>query len=268
LCEERGLVVVVHAGFGTEWGSFFPVIEKIYNDVVAAAGTTDYDALFEHADAVADESIDHYRNLLDHSVDARRPMWQMMLGGVFDRHPDLRLLPTEIRIDWVPPTLRHLDQAYEAQRADLPAKRRPSEYWQTNCLGGASFIHRSEVEMRYEIGVETICFGRDYPHPEGTWPLTSDFLRAAFGDVPEAEVRLMLGENAIRVLDLDRQRLAQIAMRIGPPIGAITGSEPELRPELIENFAQRNGFLKPAEGDRNIALLDELLHVDLAGITA
>jgi predicted TIM-barrel fold metal-dependent hydrolase len=268
VCEERGLVVVVHAGFGTEWGAVFPEIERIYNDVVAAAGTTDYDTLFEHAYAVADESLEYYRNLLDHSVEARRPMWQLMLGGVFDRHPNLKLMPTEIRVDWVPATLRHLDKAYEEHRSELPAKRKPSEYWQTNCCGGASFIHRSEVEMRHEIGVETILFGRDYPHPEGTWPYTREFLRVAFEGVPEPEVRLMLGENAITFLDLDRARLAQIAKRIGPCVTDIIGPTPEVRPELLENFAQRSGFLKPSEGEHKIPELDIVLREDLADITA
>ena len=267
VCEERGLVVVVHAGFNTEWGSFFPEIERIYNDVVNAAGTTDHDTLFEHADAVADESIEHYRFLLNASIESRRPMWQLMLGGVFDRHPNLKLLPTEIRVDWVPATLRHLDAVYEQHRSDLPAKRKPSEYWQTNCRGGASFIHRSEVEMRHEIGVETICFGRDYPHPEGTWPFTTDFLRAAFAGVPEHEVRQMLGENLVSFLDLDRARLEQIAARIGPSIGDITGSTSVVRPELLDHFAQRNGFLKPYEGDSKIAELDEILREDLAGLS-
>ena len=268
VCEERGLVVVVHAGFGTEWGEVFPQIERIYNDVVTAAGTTDYNALFEHAYAVADESIEYYRNLLDHSVPARRPMWQLMLGGVFDRHPNLKLMPTEIRVDWVPATLRLLDTVYEEHRSEIPAKRKPSEYWTSNCLGGASFIHRSEVEMRHDIGVETICFGRDYPHPEGTWPYTKEFLRAAFAGVPETEVRLMLGENAIRFLGLDRARLAQIAKRIGPNIADIIGPNTEVRAELIENFAQRSGFLKPSEGEGKIPEVERVLRDDLAGLAS
>ena len=128
---------------------------------------------------------------------------------------------------------------YDEHRADLPAKRKPSEYWPTNCLAGASFIHKAEVEMRHEIGVETISFGRDYPHPEGTWPQTREWLRDAFGDVPEDELRLMLGENAIRFLGLDRNRLGEIARRIGPTYEDLVRPGPAIRPELLENFAQR-----------------------------
>jgi hypothetical protein len=204
-----------------------------------------------------------FQNFLN-NVAPRRPMWQLMLGGVFDRHPNLKLVLTEIRLDWIPATLQHLDAVYERHRADLPAKRKPSEYWQTNCLAGASFIHKAEVEMRHDIGVETILFGRDFPHPEGTWPNTKDWLRHAFAGVPEDEVRLMLGENAVRFLRLDRERLAEIARRIGPTIDDITGSGPEIRPELITNFDERGGYLKPAEGGERLSAVDELVREDLA----
>ena len=74
---------------------------------------------------------------------SRRPLWQLMLGGVFDRHPDLRLMMTEVRADWVPDTLQRLDAVFEEHRGDVPARRKPSDYWQANCLAGLSFMHTS-----------------------------------------------------------------------------------------------------------------------------
>jgi predicted TIM-barrel fold metal-dependent hydrolase len=267
VCEERNLAVIVHAGFGTEQGAVFPELERIYNDVAKAANSTDIDELFAHAGAVSEESLEFFSNFLNRSVDARRPMWQMMLGGVFDRYPGLRYMPTEIRLDWIPATLAHLDKFYEEHRADLPAKRKPSEYWQSNCMAGASFIHKAEVEMRHEIGVETMLFGRDYPHPESTWPNTRDWWRDAFEGVPEDELRLILGENAIRFLKLDRDRLAEIARRIGPTVDEIHAGEPVTGP-LLESFALRGGYLKPAEGDSQIPMVDKVLQEDFAGLAA
>jgi hypothetical protein len=164
--------------------------------------------------------------------------------------------------------LRHLDEVYDEHRGELPAKKKPSEYWPTNCLAGASFIHKAEVGMRHEIGLHTVLFGRDFPHPEGTWPNTKDYLRDAFAGVPEDELRLMLGENAINFLGLDRERLAEIARRIGPTVDDITGEVPAVRPELIESFDQRGGYLKPIEGEAKLPMVDELLEEDLAGIGA
>ena len=263
-CTERGIALVVHAGYGTEQGVVFPQLQKILDDVAKAAGSTELDALLAHSDAVSQESIKFFSDFLV-NVNPRRPMWQLMLGGVFDRHPDLKLVLTEIRLDWIPATLRHLDAIYDEHAANLPAKKKPSEYWPTNCLAGASFIHKAEVGMRHEIGVETVLFGRDFPHPEGTWPNTRDFLRDAFAGVPEHDLRLMLGENAINFFGLDRDRLTEIAKRIGPTVEDITGEAPDVRPELIESFDQRGGYLKPPEGDAKISMVDELLQEDLVG---
>jgi predicted TIM-barrel fold metal-dependent hydrolase len=263
-CAERNLTVVVHAGYGTMLGEAFPYVERIYNDVVEAAGSEDPAALYEHTDAVSPESQQFFFDFLNKNLDSRQPMWQMMLSGVFDRHPDLKVLLTEIRLDWIPATLAHLDAAYDEHRDRLPAQRRPSEYWPTNFMAGASFIHKAEVEQRHQLGVDTILFGRDFPHYEGTWPHTAEYLRAAFGEVHEDEMRKMLGGNGIRFLGLDEARLAAIAKRIGPTVDDITGGD--VRDEVMASFAVRGGFLKPYEGDEKLAAVDALLAEDLASL--
>jgi predicted TIM-barrel fold metal-dependent hydrolase len=264
-CVDRGIALVVHAGFGWEQGTVFPQLEKIRDDVVKAAGSTERAAMFAHADAVSEESVAFFTEF-SNSLLPRRPMWQLMFGGVFDRHPDLKLMLTEIRADWIPATLRHLDAIYDEHRDDITATRAPSEYWQSNCLAGASFIHKAEVELRHEIGVSTINFGRDFPHPEGTWPHTKEWLRDAFAGVPEDEARALLGENLVRFLGLDRQRLAEIARRIGPTVTDVIGAGATVPAELIESFDIRGGYLKPAEGDARIDTVDELIREDLVGL--
>ena len=74
----------------------------------------------------------------------------------------------------------------------------------------------------------------------------------------------MLGENAIRFAGLDRDRLAEIARRIGPTVEEISVRDPQIPSELIENFETRGGYLKPAEGDEQIAVIEPLVEKDLA----
>jgi predicted TIM-barrel fold metal-dependent hydrolase len=262
-CAETNLTMVVHAGYGTMVGTAFPQIEKIYNDVVAAAGSNELEKMLQHTDAVSDESVQFFFNFLNKNLDSRQPMWQMMLGGVFDRHPDLKLELTEIRLDWIPATLAHLDAIWEKNRDVLPAQRRPSEYWHDNCLAGASFIHKVEVEQRHQLGVDTILFGRDFPHHEATWPQTKSYLADAFQGVPEDEARKMVGENGIRFFGLDRERLAAIAKRIGPTIDEIIGG-PSMTEDQIERFAASSGYTKPYEGDEKLTDVDQVLKDDLA----
>jgi len=173
----------------------------------------------------------------------------------------------EVRADWLPATLRHLDSVFEQHRDDLPTTRSPSEIWHDQCLMSLSFVHKVEVAMREELDIETIFFGRDYPHAEGTWPNTGDWLRDAFAGVPDDELRLMLGENAIRVLGLDRSHLAAIADRIGPTIADVTGRAVELDPRLVANWDARGGYLKPPE-QVDGGELDELLNDDVAHLGA
>ena len=47
----------------------------------------------------------------------------------------------------------------------------PSEYFQRNFWVGASFLRPSESELRYEVGVDRIMWGADYPHSEGSLPV-------------------------------------------------------------------------------------------------
>ncbi len=145
------------------------------------------------------------------------------------------------------------------RRDELPATRRPSEYWGSNGLTSLSFVHSSEVEMRHEIGLDTLAFGRDFPHAEGTWPNTMAWLVDAFGDLPETETRQILGENIVRFLGLDRTRLQGVADRVGPEVGEIVGKASELSPELLAHFDLRGGYLKKSEGAQKLSDVDVMV---------
>jgi len=152
-----------------------------------------------------------------------RPLWFLIWGGVFERHPGLKLAITESTAIWVPETLALMDQRYSethfsAKLGDYRShlSRKPSEYFRSNVFVGASCMARREVERRHEIGLENILWGSDYPHPEGTWPKTRHHLFETFRGVPEDELALMLGGNAARVYGFDLENLGPLVARIGP----------------------------------------------------
>jgi hypothetical protein len=92
----------------------------------------------------------------------------------------------------------------------------PSEYFDRNVKIGSSNTRRRELARRYEIGVGNIMWGNDFPHPEGTWPYTRDFLRDRFWDVPVDETAQILGLNQAEFYGFDVAALQPIADRIGP----------------------------------------------------
>lgn len=152
---------------------------------------------------------------------ARRPLYQLIMGGVFARFPDLKVAFTEVGIDWVPSQLERLDEAYES-----PFERgitdvltsSPTGYFRSNCYVGASFMSRAECEIRDQIGVDRIMWGADYPHIEGTWPHSLPALREAVNGCTEAEVRMIAGETAAEVYGFDTALLRPVSDRIGPTV--------------------------------------------------
>jgi predicted TIM-barrel fold metal-dependent hydrolase len=254
---DLGLALVVHGGYGFPPGTTHEAIATSYARVKAAGGS-DLDLVVDLTTGLFNDE-GFFRDLR-----CRRAMWQMMLGGVFDRHPTLKLMMTEVRADWIPATLGQLDALFAEHRADLPAKLAPSEYWQRNCLAGLSFMHSGEVEICHEIGVDTIDFGRDYPHTEGTWPNTVDYWKLIFAGADPDDVRRILGENAIRFFDLDREKLAAIASRIGPDLAVITDPHAVVDPALVEHLALRCGVHKPNEGETVQDRLTPMIVEDLA----
>jgi predicted TIM-barrel fold metal-dependent hydrolase len=75
---------------------------------------------------------------------------------------------------------------------------------------------RKEAEARHEIGLANIMWGSDYPHPEGTWPITREQMLETFAGLPGEDVAAMLGGNAARVYGFDAEKLAPLVARIGP----------------------------------------------------
>ena len=59
-------------------------------------------------------------------------------------------------------------------------------------------------------------WGNDFPHPEGTWPHTAEWLRSVFHDIPIDETRRMLGLNAAEVYGFDVESLTELAAVVGP----------------------------------------------------
>ena len=205
-CEERRMPLITHVG---------------------AATNADYSGL----ESVALLQIESGNFV------SKRAVWWMIFGGVFERHPGLKMMITETPGSWFKPTADELDGVYswyEANREkplnkalfeQLP--RRPSEYMASNVFFGASFASPLEVEQVVASGLHSqLLWGSDYPHLEGTFvypdgrdmpSVTRLSLRNTFCGIPAAETLRMVGQNAIEIYDLDATALQTIARKIDAP---------------------------------------------------
>jgi len=158
---------------------------------------------------------------------------QMLAGGVFERHPTLKYVIAENGAWWVPDIVSRMDSKWEGDHATRkfgPAAFRsglamkPSGYVDRNCWLAASVMGAAEIERREQIGVGNIMWGSDYPHPEGTWPHTREWLAERFRGVPEDDARRILGLTAAEVYGFDLAALAPHTERVGPGVADVTGT--------------------------------------------
>jgi predicted TIM-barrel fold metal-dependent hydrolase len=183
----------------------------------------------------------------------KRPLYFLMLSGVFDRFPRLKFVMTEGGCAWVPSLLERLDGMLESVRTTgqigelrfKPEHRLPksaTEYFHQNIWLGVSFPKIADAAAaRTSLGFDKFMWGSDYPHDEGTYPYTKLALRQVFHDWREADLRKVLAENAASVYGFDLAALAEPASRLGPTVSEVAQPLTEL-PEnpneaLLHNVA-------------------------------
>jgi predicted TIM-barrel fold metal-dependent hydrolase len=213
-CEERGVVLNVHGGSGSPDPGMFPASPAMF--------------------------------VLEASFFAHRPLWSLVMSGVFDRFPRLRLAFAEAGSSWVAPSLRAMDTIQAKQesgnigvmtiRNPFRLQKKPSEYWQSNCWLGSSFMTRADAEDRDAIGVDKIMWGADFPHEEGTHPHTREALAHTYAGIDPTEVARMVGGNAAEVYGFDLGQLQIVADRVGPEVDAVFAGIISI-PESTTSFA-------------------------------
>ena len=60
---------------------------------------------------------------------------------------------------------------------------------------------RTGIDNIEKIGAETLMWGADFPHPDGTWPDSLEFIDRLFDGVSKDTRRKILFENAARLYD-------------------------------------------------------------------
>ena len=135
-CEELGLVLVLHAAFGAEQGRVLDMLRRKaqFKETLVARNpelanidltTLTANELLELGGGVPEDSMTRFGPSALHA--ARRALSQLILGGVFERFPGLKVVLVELRADWIPATLAHLDARVAESSLGLPLK--PSEYF-------------------------------------------------------------------------------------------------------------------------------------------
>ncbi len=189
----------------TMWHHRRPYNDPVYDPVWAACQAANFPVHVHSGEAARDEYGDNIGIYLAEVVWwTHRPIAHLLFSGVFERFPGLKLVVTEGAGYWAADMMWKWDQYFggghttKKMAALMQGKisKLPSDYFGTNIFIGASTMSKEEIRRRHVIGCDVLMWGTDYPHPEGTWPNTHEWLCKTFFDIPIDETRQMLGLNA------------------------------------------------------------------------
>jgi uncharacterized protein len=129
-----------------------------------------------------------------------------ILSGIFDRHPDLKMVSVESGCGWIPFILEALDyEMSENAPGELAKmKKMPSEYFRSNMYATFWFENnRNNLPALIDaVGEDSILFETDFPHPTCLYPSPLETVKNKMSTLPAATQKKIYGENARKLYRL------------------------------------------------------------------
>ena len=127
-----------------------------------------------------------------------------ILGGVFERHPKLKIVCVEADAGWVPHYMYRMDHAYDRHRYWLPAgqlSKMPSEYFRENVY--TTFQDDwVAFQMKDMCNIRRLMWANDFPHSDSTWPWSQEILAKHTKGLSEVEKNYILHDNVSELYNL------------------------------------------------------------------
>ena len=122
---------------------------------------------------------------------------RMICSGVFERFPNLKFVGSEVHTGWVPFYLEKFDESVLRNRHQWQLPLLPSEYFRRN-VWVVYIVDEMGAENRYEIGVDRIMWGPDFPHSSSSWPLDYQLGREVLqrAGATESEIERIMWKTA------------------------------------------------------------------------
>ena len=139
--------------------------------------------------------VEHAVHISGFQIHIATTLMSIIFAGVLERYRNVKIVIGESGIGWIPYVLDRMDAEWEDQFKELTLTMRPSDYWRRQCR--ATFqSDRIGIKLLDDLGHDTIMWGSDFPHPDGVWPDSGEFIERELGHLP-AEVRhKIICENA------------------------------------------------------------------------
>jgi predicted TIM-barrel fold metal-dependent hydrolase len=137
-------------------------------------------------------------------------MGMLVLGGVFERHPGLKIVCVEADAGWVPHYMYRMDHAWKRHRHWLPAgqalSKLPSEYFRENIY--TTFQDDwVAFEVANLVNWRRLLWANDFPHSDSTWPWSQAMLAEHTRHLTPEQKRGILCENVAELYRIDVAKL-------------------------------------------------------------
>ena len=106
-------------------------------------------------------------------------MGTLVFGGVFERHPGLKVVCVEADAGWVPHYMYRMDHAYNRHRYWLAPGQElralPTEYFAENIY---VTFQDDWTAFRFadDMNWHRLMWANDFPHSDSTWPWSQELL--------------------------------------------------------------------------------------------
>jgi predicted TIM-barrel fold metal-dependent hydrolase len=128
----------------------------------------------------------------------------LVLSGVFERHPKLRVVCVEADAGWAPHFMYRMDHAYKRHRywmKGMELARLPSEYFRDH-ISLTFQDDYTAFQFADQLGPKQLMWANDFPHSDSTWPWSQNVIAEQTGKLsPELKKRI-LRDNVVELYKL------------------------------------------------------------------
>ena len=133
-------------------------------------------------------------------------MGTFVLGGVFERHPALKIVCVEADAGWVPHYMYRMDHAYKRHRHWLSPgqalSKLPSEYFRENI-----YVTFQDDWVAFKtanlMNHDRLMWANDFPHSDSTWPDSAAMLEKHTSDLSAEQIDRILFRNVAELYQID-----------------------------------------------------------------
>ncbi len=131
---------------------------------------------------------------------------ELLWAEFWDRFPDLKFSLTEGDIGWIPYFLWRAEHVQDRHSGwtqhTFGADSSPTGIFRNHIL--CCFINdRIGVKLLDEFNIDNLSWESDYPHSDGTWPQSPEYVAKLFDGLPEDVVAKITHKNAMRHYQFD-----------------------------------------------------------------